>query len=106
LGDCRETFFLPVILTRRSWSPKDLFATAVTATREVKATQSSVKLGWFGLFVELLGRLSTGSSFSASVPTDSNYLTTSNHFVPHLTRKSLIVNIKLKGVMVTKVRVA
>jgi len=37
-------------------------ATFKTATREVKAAQSTVKLGWFGLLVVLLGRFPTGSS--------------------------------------------
>jgi hypothetical protein len=38
----------------------------MTASGEVKATRSKVKLRWFGLFVVLLGRLTTGASFSAS----------------------------------------
>jgi hypothetical protein len=59
--------------------------------------QSRVKVGRFGLFAVLLGRISTGSSFSASRSTISIYLTTPYHFVPHLTRKSLIVKRKLKG---------
>ncbi len=68
-----------------------------TATREVKAAQSMVKLGWFGLFVVLLGRFPTGSSLSASRSHALPVLTTLYHFVPHLTRKSLIVKRKLEG---------
>jgi len=51
----------------------------VTATREVKAAQSNVKLGWFGLFAVLLGRFPTGSSLSASRSHDLNYV---DHSVP------------------------
>jgi hypothetical protein len=69
----------------------------MTAKREVKAAQEMVKLGWFGLFVVLLGRFSTGSSISASRSHNLTLLTTLYHFVPHLTRKSLIVNNKLEG---------
>ncbi len=65
--------------------------------------QSSVKLFRFGLFVLSSGRISTGSSFTAARPTNSPTLTTPYHFVPHLTRKSLIVNTKLEGRVVTKV---
>jgi hypothetical protein len=68
---------------------------------EAKATQKLVKLGWFGLFVALLGRFPTGSSLSASVPTALTVLTTLYHFVPHLTRKSLIVKPKLEGTVPT-----
>src|SRR5260370_39908828 len=82
LGDCRETCAMPV---------------TTTATREVKAAQSMVKLSWFGLFVKLLGRFSTGSSLSASRSHVLPVLTTLYHFVPHLTRKSLIVKNKLEG---------
>ncbi len=58
------------------------FTATATATREVKTAQSwvkgSVKVGRYGLFVVLLGRSSTGSSFSAN-------------------RKSFIVKKKLDG---------
>jgi hypothetical protein len=84
-----------VILRRRFLSPKDLVA--ITAPKEVKITQSLVKLGRFGLFAVLLGRISTGSSFSASRPTNSICLTTPYHFVPHLSCKLLIVKKKLEG---------
>jgi hypothetical protein len=84
-----------VILRRRFLSPKDLTTTA--AKKEAKTTQELVKLGWFGRFVLLLGRFSTGSSLSLPVPTTLIWLTTVFHFVPHLTRKSLIVNNKLEG---------
>ena len=57
--------------------------------------QSSVKLGRFGLFFVLLGRFPTGSSFSALRSTTFTALTTSYHFVPHLSRKSFIVKRKL-----------
>ena len=67
--------------------------------------QSRVKVGRFGLFAVLLGRISTGSAFSASRPTISIYLTTLYHFLPHLSCKSLIVKSKLEGVDVTKVRI-
>jgi hypothetical protein len=76
--------------------PKDLLTTTL-ATKEAKTTQKQVKLGWFGLFVELLGRISTGSSFSATRSHNLTLLTTLYHFVPHLTRKSLIVKRKLEG---------
>jgi hypothetical protein len=62
--------------------------------------QSLVNLVRFGLFAALLGRIPTGSSFSASRPTISNCLTTSYHFVPHLSRKLLIVKRKLKGMTI------
>ena len=65
--------------------------------------QSTVKLGWFRLFSLLLGRISTGSSFSASRPTISICLTTLYHFLPHLSCKSLIVKSKHEGADVTKV---
>jgi hypothetical protein len=68
--------------------------------------QSLVNLVRFGLFAVLLGRISTGSSFLASRPTISNCLTTPYHFVPHLTRKLLIVKSKLEGQGMTKVLVA
>jgi len=64
---------------------------------EVKTAQSSVKLGWFGLFVLLLGRFPTGSSFQLRCSTVLTVLTTSYHFVPHLSRKSFIVKQKLAG---------
>lgn len=73
-----------------------LTATA-TATGEVKAARNLVKLGWFGLFVVLLGRFPTGSSLSASASTALTCLTTPYHFVPHLNRKLLIVKRKLEG---------
>ncbi|MGB5153182.1 MAG: hypothetical protein WBN74_06030, partial [Candidatus Sulfotelmatobacter sp.] len=57
---------------------KDLSTTA-GGTGEEKAAQSSVKLGWFGLFVVLLGRFSTGSSLSASRSHDLNCV---DHSVP------------------------
>jgi len=53
--------------------------TLATATREVKAAQSSVKLGRIGLFIVLLGRFSTGSSFSAPDCHDIHRL---DHFKP------------------------
>ncbi len=59
--------------------------------------QSRVKFGRFGLFVMLLGRFPTGSSYSASVATFLLVLTTLYHFVPHLTRKLLIVKRKVYG---------
>ena len=60
--------------------------------------RSSVKVGrfgLFGLFVVLLGRISTGSSFSALASHCPTVLTTSYHFVPHLSCKSFIVKQKL-----------
>jgi hypothetical protein len=74
-----------------------------TATREVKAAQSMVKLGWIGLFVVLLGRFPTGSSFSASRSHNLTLFTTLYHFVPHLSRKLLIVKRKLEGTVITLV---
>jgi hypothetical protein len=63
--------------------------------------QSVVKLGWFGLFVVLLGRLATGSSFQLRYSTVFTDSTTSYHFVPHLSRKSFIVKQKLLGTIPT-----
>jgi len=51
----------------------------MTATGEVKAAQSMVNLGRFGLFVVLLGRLPTGSSLFDSRSHDLNCL---DHSVP------------------------
>jgi len=66
-------------------------------TKEAKTTQNLVKLARFGLFAVLLGRFSTGSSFALPAPTTFTLSTTLYHFVPHLTRKSLIVKRKLEG---------
>ena len=59
--------------------------------------QSSVKFGRFGLSV-VLGRIPTGSTFSAPLCQIATELTTFYHFVPHLSRKSFIVKQKLEGV--------
>ena len=67
-------------------------------------TQKLFKLARFGLLAKLSGRISTGSSFSASRPTISIDLTTLYHFLPHLSCKLLIVKSKLEGVDVTKVQ--
>ena len=75
---------------------KDLLTTAAV-TEEAKTTQKLVKLCWFGLFVVLLGRFPTGSSYQLPVPTTLTVLSTLCHFLPHLTRKSLIVKHKLEG---------
>jgi len=74
-----------------------LLYAATTATREVKIVQSSVKIGRFGLSVVLLGRFPTGSSFSARASHFPAALTTSYHFVPHLSCKSFIVKHKLES---------
>jgi hypothetical protein len=58
--------------------------------------QSAVKVGRFGLSVELLGRSPTGSSFSARACTPYR-IPTLYHFVPHLSPKSFIVKQKLEG---------
>jgi hypothetical protein len=63
--------------------------------------QSVVKLGWFGLFVVLLGRFPTGSSFQLRYATALTDPSTSYHFVPHLSRKSFIVKQKLIGTIPT-----
>jgi hypothetical protein len=63
---------------------------------EVKAAQNMVKVGRFGLFVVLLGRISTGSSISA--PNSHRLYATFYHFVPHLIFKSFIVKQELAGV--------
>ena len=52
---------------------------ATIRTKEAKTLQTSVIAGQFGLFVVLLGRSSTGSSFSAPVSHDLHCL---YHFVP------------------------
>jgi hypothetical protein len=62
-----------VILRRRFLSPKDLFTTTA-APKEAKTTQSPLNLVRFGLFALLLGRISTGSSFSASRPPNQTFL--------------------------------
>jgi hypothetical protein len=77
-------------------SPKDLLTTTADP-KGVKITQDLIKLDWFGLFVELLGRFPTGSSLSTSRSHHFTLSTTLFHFVPHLTRKSLIVKRKLEG---------
>ena len=51
----------------------------------------------FGLFVDLLGRIPTGSTISAPRTRNATDLTTFDHFVPHLSRKSFIVKQKLAG---------
>jgi len=72
-----------VIPRRRPLAPRDLGSlrerTSKTATKEAKTAQSKVKLGRFGLFVVLLGRFPTGSSFSAPSSHGPYY---SHHFVP------------------------
>ena len=50
-----------------------------SVAKEVKIAQSKVELGRFGLFIVLLGRSSTGSSFSAP---RSHGPYCSIHFVP------------------------
>ena len=67
------------------------------ALKEEKAAKSSVKTGRFGLFVNLLGRIPTGSTISAPRSHQATELTTFYHFVPHLNRKSFIVKKKLEG---------
>src|SRR3954469_20326888 len=54
MDDCRETWRWWYVPTR-----------SVLRSKEVKAAQYTVKVGQFGLFVVLLGRISTGSSISA-----------------------------------------
>ena len=65
--------------------------------KEEKAAKDSVNTGRFGLFIVLLGRIPTGSTFSAPRSHQATELTTFNHFVPHLSRKSFIVKQKLVG---------
>jgi len=65
--------------------------------KEEKAAKSSVKIGRSGLFVVLLGRIPTGSTFSAPRSHQATELATFYHFVPHLSRKSFIVKQKLAG---------
>ena len=67
------------------------------ALKEEKAAKSSVKTGRFGLFVDLLGRIPTGSTISAPRYHQATELTTFYHFVPHLNRKSFIVKKKLES---------
>jgi hypothetical protein len=86
LDDCRETWRWWRVLTR-----------SVFRSKGVKAAQSELKVRRFGLFVVLLGRISTGSSISAPTSTDSTDLATFYHFVPHLNRKSFIVKQELDG---------
>jgi hypothetical protein len=79
LDDCRETWRI----------------------KEEKAAKDSVKTGRCGLFVDLSGRISTGSTISAPRTHKATDLTTFYHFVPHLSRKSFIVKQKLAGVRPT-----
>jgi hypothetical protein len=79
--------------------------TTTAVPKEAKTTQKLFKLARFGLLAKLSGRISTGSSFSASRSHNLTLLTTWFHFVPHLTRKSLIVNRKLEGCTYTLVPV-
>jgi hypothetical protein len=69
--------------------------------KEEKAAKSSAKTSWIGLFDELLGRIPTGSTFSAPRSHRTTKLTTFYHFVPHLSCKSFIVKKKLAGVRPT-----
>ena len=69
--------------------------------KEEKAAKSSVKTGRSGLSNELLGRIPTGSTFSAPRSHQATELTTFYHFVPHLSCKSFIVKKKLAGVRPT-----
>ena len=62
--------------------------------KEAKVAQSSVS---FELSVGLLGRIPTGSTFSAPRCHKAIEATTFYHFVPHLRRKSFIVKQKLAG---------
>jgi hypothetical protein len=80
LDDCRET-----------WRVK-----------EEKAAKDSVKTARFELFIDLLGRIPTGSTVSAPCTHNATELTTFYHFVPHLSRKSFIVKQKLAGVRPTR----
>jgi hypothetical protein len=73
--------------------------------KEEKAAKNSVKTGRFGLFVVLLGRIPTGSTFSAPRSHKATELTTFYHFVPHLSRKSFIVKQKLDGLHPTGARI-
>lgn len=66
----------------------------MTAMQEAKVAQSSIN---FGLSVVLLGRIPTGSTFSAPNCQETSELTTFYHFHPHLSRKSFIVKRKLEG---------
>ena len=59
--------------------------------------QSTVKVGRFRLFIVLLGRIPTGSTFSAPRSHQATELTTFYHFVPHLSCKSFFVKKKLAG---------
>jgi hypothetical protein len=76
-----------------------------TTPKEAKTTQNPVKFNWFGLFTKLLGRIPTGSSFSATRSHNLILLTTLFHFVPHLSCKLLIVKRKLEGCTYTLVPV-
>jgi len=67
------------------------------SVKEEKAAKNSVKCGRFGLLIVLLGRIPTGSTFSAPRSHQATELTTFYHFVPHLSRKSFIVKKKLAG---------
>jgi hypothetical protein len=78
----------------------------MAAPEELKITQNRVNLSWFGLCFELLGRFPTGSSLFATRSHDFPVLTTPYHFVPHLSRKLLIVKRKLKGRVNTLVHAA
>jgi len=67
------------------------------ASKEEKAAKNSVTSERFWLFTVILGRIPTGSTFSAPRSHQATELTTFYHFVPHLSCKSFIVKKKLAG---------
>jgi hypothetical protein len=83
LDDCRETW-------------------RVRSVKEEKAAKNSVKFERFGLLVDLLGRIPTGSTVSAPRSHQATDPATFYHFVPHLSRKSFIVKQKLAAARPTR----
>jgi hypothetical protein len=74
--------------------------------KEEKTAKNSVTSERFWLFTVLLGRIPTGSTFSAPRSHQATELTTFYHFVPHLSRKSFIVKQKLAGTHPTYPRIS
>jgi len=72
-------------------------ATTANSTREVEAVTKTVESGSFGLVFGVSASKATGASkVTDSAPTSIVY-STSNHFCPHPTPKSFVVNKKVSG---------
>ena len=72
-------------------------ATTATITREVEAVTKAVDSGSLGSFFSVSASETTGASKLIFMPTTSNNYSTFNHFCPHPTPKSFVVNKKVSG---------